>query len=159
MFPVILRYFYFAAALVGALNLLLAERRLRATPTALDAEAAALARRVLWAVHGRGAAVLLATGVLQHAAGYADPIFAFYDPRSAASIAVWTMAYLAWAVSLIGLWRPGVAEVAIDLALYRGPRLSPTTFRVVFTTLTIVNAVVFGALLAGLWGPIPRPGW
>lgn len=159
MFPIILRYFCFLAAAVGAANLVLAGRRLRTAPMALDAARASLARRVLWAVHGGSAVMLLVTGIVQHAAGYADPFFAFYDPHSPASVAVWSMAYVSWAATLVGLWRPGVAEVAVELALYRGPRVSPTTFRIVFTALTIVNATVFGALLAGLWGPIARPGW
>jgi hypothetical protein len=54
-------------------------------------------------------------------------------------------------------WRRGVAEAALQVGLFRGPAVSPQTFRLIVTFGLLVNIVVFATLLTGIWGPIPRP--
>ena len=62
-----------------------------------------------------------------------------------------------WTALALGAWHPGVAEAVLALGLFRGPTLSPRAFRLLATMMLLFNAAVFGALLLGVWGPIPKP--
>jgi hypothetical protein len=155
---VILKYFPLIAAAVSALNWALASRRLRLITIPAPPTDVALDRRVARTLFGSMIGFFLIFGGLQWAGGYSDPFFPFYDRTSTIwSTSAWILTALLWSVHLIGLWRPGVADAALRLGVFRGPAISARTFRLIATAGLLVSAVVFGTLLLGIWGPVPRP--
>ena len=155
---IVFRYFVVVAALVSAINWLTLERRLRSSSATAPPTQTALARKVARTVYGSMIAFFLILGLLQWGGGYADPLFPFYERTTTVwSSAAWTLIAVLWMIHIIGIWRPGVAEAALQLGLFRGPAVSPQAFRLIVTFGLLVNIVVFATLLTGMWGPIPRP--
>jgi hypothetical protein len=155
----VVRYFALIAAGIAAINWTVTDRRLisGAFSGPVDRDAA---RRILRFFWGGSIGFFLVLGVLQWLGGYHDPLFPFYErTQTIWSSAAWIALFVLWAAMVVGLWRPGVADVAAQLGLYRGPPVSGRTFRLLATLLLLVNAAVFGALLLGFWGPIPRPSF
>ena len=148
----VFRYFALVAAALSAINWVWMDRRLTTEPRLLDPEATATGRAILRVYFGGGIAFFLAVGVLQWLGGFPDPLFPIYDPTGNQwSITAWVLVFALWAGTLIGLWRPGIADVAVKLGMYRGPQMSGRTFRLVMTGILIVNACVFLTLILGLW--------
>lgn len=151
------RYFAFIAAAICVFNWTAGARRLA---VALDDASVdrAIATRVLRLFWGGQLALFLLVAILQFLGGYSDPLFPLYEGlRTSASRVVWLGVFALWIALALGIWRPGVAKAAVALGLFRGPAVSPQTFRLIATGLLLVNAAVFGALLLGVWGPIPKP--
>jgi hypothetical protein len=152
----VVRYFALIAAGIAALNWAISYRRL--TSGAVDGPVDSdRARRVLRFFWGGSIAFFLVLAALQWLGGYKHPLFPFYErTQTAWSSAAWAAIFAFWAALVVGLWRPGVADTAARLGLYRGRPVSARTFRLLATLMLLVNAAVFGALLLGLWGPIPK---
>lgn len=152
--PLVFKYFAVIAAVVSLVNLVLVERRVAAAGGASDA----LSRRVVRVYFGMLIAYFLILFALQLAGGYADPLFPFYErTRTVPALLAWLLTYTLWSAALVGIWRPGVAEAVARLGLVRVPARSATSVRALVTLALLVNGVVFGLLLAGVFGPIPRP--
>lgn len=157
---IVFRYFAVIAAGISAANWVAAERRLRSAKIDLSPDRAALALKVARTFYGSMVVGFLLLAILQWAGGYADPLFPLYDRTTTiSSTAAWALFGILWTIHLIGIWRPGVAEAALQLGLFRGPTVSPRMFRLITTVGLLVNMTVFAALLAGLWGPIRRPAF
>jgi len=155
---IVFRFFTLLAAAVSAINWMVAERRMRAWGASEPLIVSGLARRVARVFYGSMIVFFLVLGALQWIGGYDDPLFHLYDrTRTPCSSAAWFLAALLWTIHIVGVWRPGVAEAALRLGLSRGPAVSGRTVRLIVTLGLLVNAVVFATLLAGAWGPIPRP--
>ena len=155
---IILRYFVIFAAAIPAYQWVATQRKLRASDAGASPEQAALDRRVARTFYGSSIGFFLILGLLQWAGRYDDPLFPFYDRTTTlCSTAAWALVAILWTIHIVGVWRPGVAEAAVRLGIFRGRTLSAKTFRVIVTLGLLVNAIVFASLLAGVWGPIPRP--
>jgi len=155
---IVFRYFVVVAALVLAINWLTLERRLRSSSATAPPTQIALASKVARTFYGSMIAFFLILGLLQWGGRYADPLFPFYElTRTVWSSAAWTLIAVLWMIHIVGIWRPGVAEAALQLGLFRGPAVSPQAFRLIVTLGLLVNILVFAMLLTGMWGPIPRP--
>jgi len=155
---IIFRYFVIFAAAISAYNWVAAERKLRAVDLSASPEQAALGRTVARTFYGSMIGFFLILGLLQWAGRYDDPLFPFYDRTTTVwSSAAWALFAILWTIHIVGIWRPGVAEAAVRFGLFRGRAVSAKTLRVIVTLGLLVNVIVFASLLAGVWGPIPRP--
>lgn len=157
--PIIFRYFALVAAAVSAFNWAWMDRRLAAEPRSLTAEEIAKGRAILRLYFGGGIAFFLALTALQWLGGFQDPLFPIYDPTGNPwSETAWGLVFALWTAVLVGLWRPGIADIAVKLRMYRGPAMSGHTFRLVMTGVLIVNACACLALILGLWSlpALPR---
>lgn len=155
----VFRYFALVAAVFSAVNLVWMDRRLTAEPRRLDPEGTAKGRAILRVYFGGAIAFFLALTALQWLGGFPDPLFPLYDPTGNRWSAIaWVLVFALWSAVLVGLWRPGIADVAVKLGMYRGPEMSGRTFRLLMTAVLLVNASVFLALILGLWHLPAGPG-
>lgn len=125
---------------------------------ATRAVATDLPRRIVRIIYGELTAFFLILAVVQWKGGYPDPLFPFYERTSTVSSQlVWVLAFALWIINLFWLWRPGVAEAAVQAGFLGRSDMSAKTFRLIVSAIMIVDLVFFAALLAGVWGPIAGP--
>lgn len=124
----------------------------------MSAAATHLPRRIVRVIYGELTAFFLILGLLQWRGGYPDPLFPFYERTSTVwSQLAWVLAFSLWIINLFWLWRPGVAEAAVQAGFLGRSEMSAGTFRLIVTAILVADMIFFASLLAGVWGPIARP--
>jgi hypothetical protein len=152
------RNFALIAAAFSGINWVVAERRMNARLPAASSVATDLPRRIVRIIYGELTAFFLIVALIQWKGGHSDPLFPFYERTSTVgSQLVWVLAFALWIINLFWLWRPGVAEAAVQAGFLGRPDMSARTFRLIVSAIMVVDLIFFAALLAGVWGPVTRP--
>ena len=155
----VFRYFALIAAAITCVNWVVAERRMTARLAATSA-ATELPRRIVRIIYGELTAFFLLLAFLQWRGGYPDPLFPFYERASTVwSQLAWVVLFALWIINLFWLWRPGVAEAAVQAGFLGRSEMPAKTFRLIVTAILVVDMIFFAALLAGVWGPFSRPNF